>query len=168
MSDAYNIEEVLEMACQIERNGARYYRRAADLVTDPAARALFVELAAMEEDHERTFDGLRADAATRAILLGDQDDLVAQYLRALADGRVFRRDQSPADAIRPGISAREVLETAIGLEKESIAFYLGIRDSMPASPGRDRIALILREEMRHVTILSNHLVDLSRGRGTQA
>jgi rubrerythrin len=159
----YNIEEVLEMACQIERNGARYYRRAADLVTGPEARKLLLELAAMEEDHERTFDTLRADAATRGILLGGQDDLVAQYLRALADGEVFRRHESPAETIRPGISERQVLEIALSMEKDSIAFYLGIRDGMPQSGGREKVALIIREEMRHVTMLSNRLAELVRG-----
>ncbi len=163
MSGGYNIEEVLEMACQIERNGARYYRRAADLVTGPRARKLLLELAAMEEDHERTFDTLRADAATRSILLGDRDDLVAQYLQALADGHVFRRQESPAETIQPGITERQVLEIALSMERESIAFYLGIRDGMPQSPGRDKVALIIREEMRHVTMLSNYLSELVRG-----
>lgn len=163
MSGGHNIEEVLEMACQIERNGARFYRRAADLVTGPVPRKLLLELAAMEEDHERTFDAMRADAATRAILLGDQDDVVAQYLRALADDQVFRRQMSPAETIQPGISERQVLETAIAMEKEAIAFYLGIRDGMPQSQGREKVTLIIREEMRHVTMLSNRLVELGRG-----
>jgi len=162
MSGAYNIEEVLEMACQIERNGGRYYRRAADLVTSSGARELFRELAAMEDDHLLTFDGMRADAATRAILLGDQDDLIAQYLQALADSHVFPRHESPADSIMPGIAEKDVLLKAISMEKESIAYYLGIREAMPASAGRDKVELIIREEMRHVTILSNRLAGLVR------
>jgi rubrerythrin len=162
MTDAFNIEEVLEMACRIEVNGGRYYRRAADLVTSPGARELFLELAAMEDDHRQTFDALRADTATRAILLGDQDDLIAQYLQALADGQVFERNASPADTIPPGIAEKDVLFKAIAMEKESIAFYLGIRDAMPASAGRDKVGLIIREEMRHATVLSNRLAGLGR------
>ena len=156
----YNIEEVLEMACQIERNGARYYRRAADLVTGPEARKLLLELAAMEEDHERTFDTLRADAATRGILLGGQDDLVAQYLRALADGEVFRRHESPAETIRPGISERQVLEIALSMEKDSIAFYLGMKDLVPAGSGKSKLEEIIQEEMRHIRILGEKLAAL--------
>ncbi len=162
MSEAYNIEEVLEMACQIERNGARYYRRAADMVTSPGARDLFRELAAMEDDHLLTFDAMRADAATRTILLGDQDDLIAQYLQALADSHVFPRHESPAESLQPGVGEKDVLLKAIALEKDAITFYLGIRDAMPASAGREKVGLIIREEMRHVTMLSNRLAALAR------
>jgi rubrerythrin len=162
MSDAYNIEEVLEMACQIERNGARYYRRAAELVTSSGVRELLLELAAMEDDHLRTFDTMRADRATRTVVLGGQDDLIAKYLQALADGHVFRSQESPADAIPSGIAVKDVLLKAISLEKDSIAFYLGIREAMPASSGREKLGLIIREEMQHVTRLSNQLVDVGR------
>ena len=50
MSDLFNAEEVLEIACQIERNGAGYYRQAAERVSDPAARQMLLDLAAMERD----------------------------------------------------------------------------------------------------------------------
>ncbi len=162
MSEIYNAEEVIEIACQIERNGSRYYRRAADVVSAPAAKELFQELAAMEEDHLLTFDGMRGDEGTRAMLLGDQEDIVLHYLQAVADGHVFRRDEDPADALSPGISEQDILRTAISMEKDSIVFYLGIRDAMAEGQGRDRVGMIIREEMSHITILSNRLADLSR------
>ena len=48
------------------------------------------------------------------------------------------------------------------MEKDSIVFYLGVRDAMPEELGRDKVQMIIREEMRHVAILSDKLVMLAR------
>ena len=51
----------------------------------------------------------------------------------------------------------EVLRTAIGLEKDSIAFYVGIMEFVPPELGKFRVADIIKEEMRHVVILNAEL-----------
>ena len=43
----------------------------------------------------------------------------------------------------------QVIETAIGLEKESILFYLGLKDIVPPKLGRVKIDEIIEEEKRH-------------------
>jgi rubrerythrin len=44
MSTPFNADEILEMAEQIERNGARFYRRAAEGAVDPRNRQLLSSL----------------------------------------------------------------------------------------------------------------------------
>jgi len=49
---------------------------------------------------------------------------------------------------------------AIGLEKDSIAFYVGIKEAIPAGWGgwgQDKIAAIIREEMGHIRLLGQKL-----------
>ena len=46
------------------------------------------------------------------------------------------------------------------LEKESIVFYLGLRDLVPAKLGKDKVERILREEMSHVALLRGQLAAL--------
>ena len=53
MTQQFNADETFEIAEQIERNGAEFYKKAADLAPDDAARDLFLELTAMEERHEK-------------------------------------------------------------------------------------------------------------------
>ena len=49
----FNIEEVIEMAVQIEINGAKYYRKAASLMKDNKPASEFLDaLAKMEDNHE--------------------------------------------------------------------------------------------------------------------
>ncbi len=70
MAAVFSADEVLEMALQIERNGAAFYRRAAQGADDPDAAVLLRELGKMEEEHESLFRRLRerlpAGAAPRS------------------------------------------------------------------------------------------------------
>ena len=52
---------------------------------------------------------------------------------------------------------RQVLHTAIGLERDSIVFYLGMKELVPENFGKDKIDGIIKEEMGHIKLLSNRL-----------
>ncbi len=63
MAMPFNADEVFEMAEQIERNGGKFYRAAAEKF--PAVRELLLKLAEMEDNHERTFANMRAELSTK-------------------------------------------------------------------------------------------------------
>jgi len=54
------------------------------------------------------------------------------------------------------------LNTAIGLEKESVLFYLGIKDMVPPGHGLERIDEIIREERGHIVQLSSLLAKIKK------
>jgi rubrerythrin len=56
----------------------------------------------------------------------------------------------------------DILKAAIGYEKDSIVFYLGIKEVVPPELGKDRIDAILKEEMSHVAVLSDELASSKR------
>ena len=150
----FNADEVFEMAEQIERNGADYYRKAAEAVTNEEDRKFLVELAEMEDDHEVMFAGLRKSLGsheTEAVTFDPQDE-AALYLKALADTRVFHEKTIDLS------SMEGILTGAIDAEKDSIAFYLGMKDMVGACRGKDRINAIIKEEMKHISLLSNRLL----------
>jgi rubrerythrin len=159
MSLPFNAAEVLEIAQQIERNGARFYRRAAETAADPHVKGLLLDLCAMEENHRRAFAEMGAD------LSPDEDQAPAydpyeetvQYLRAVAGGHVFDPRADPVEWLGGGRSLAEILRRAIDMEKDSIIFYLAIRQSVPEKLGKERIEAIIREEMSHLATLSERL-----------
>ncbi|MFQ5647048.1 MAG: ferritin family protein, partial [bacterium] len=55
MSATYNADEIIEIAENIEKNGARFYQQAARVCTDTNVRELLQELAEMEDRHESYF-----------------------------------------------------------------------------------------------------------------
>jgi rubrerythrin len=159
MSFEFNPDEVLQMAEQIERNGARFYRMAADLVEGGGANELLRKLADWEEDHGRIFADIRAQLRQpeRQATVFDPDREAALYLRAMADGHVFDVRIEPADLLTGREEVEEILRLAIGQEKDSIIFYLGLKEIIPEKMGRERIDEIIKEEMRHIAYLNKEM-----------
>ena len=61
MSYDFNADEIYEMAQQIERNGAAFYRKAAESVEDASGKELLLNFADMEVAHEKVFAELKKD-----------------------------------------------------------------------------------------------------------
>ena len=59
MTRTFNAIEVFEIAEQIERNGAAFYRKAAELFDDSDAAGIFARLADWEIRHEAIFADMR-------------------------------------------------------------------------------------------------------------
>lgn len=160
MSYDFNADEVFEMAEQIERNGVRFYREAAENISDASVRPLFLDLAAMEVEHEKIFASMRADLPDeeREPTVFDPEGEAALYLRALADLQVFGKEGEEDFTLPVDLPEQEkikkILQAASGLEKESIVFYLGIKEFVPAKAGKDKIEKIIKEEMGHIRLLS--------------
>jgi len=162
MAFGFNADEILQMAERIERNGARFYRRAAEACqADEASKATFLELAEMEDGHERTFAEMRVALGGTETQTStfDPEGQTAAYLEAMADANVFGPDTDPVDLVCDK-SAAELLKIAIDLEKESIVFYLVLRDLVSAPAGRDKVERILQEEMAHVALLRGKIAAL--------
>ena len=158
MSYDFSADDIFAMAEQIERNGAKFYRTAAENVTAPAAKELLTGLAAMEDEHQKTFALLRVELAEneKAATVFDPQDESTLYLRALADVRVFFEKSIDLT------SMREILKAAVEAEKDSIVFYLGMKELVADKLGKDKIDTIIKEEMRHIRILSTELVAMQK------
>jgi len=154
----FNIDEIFEMAEQIEKNGAKFYREAADEIAEPLNKELLIELAEMEDQHQKTFAFLRTQLSEgeKASDVFDPDGEAALYLRSLADIRVFFEKEIDVT------SMEKILKEALVAEKDSIVFYLGMKDLVPEDLGKQQIDQIIREEMAHIKLLSNKLVALKQ------
>ncbi|MFA6134472.1 MAG: ferritin family protein [Phycisphaerae bacterium] len=159
MGILFSADEVLAVAQIIEINGVHFYEHAATLAPAGEPRDLLNELARWEQTHERTFADMR-----RLLSQGEKDsgvfdpnDETALYLQALADTKVFDPKADVAARLGAKPDFRDILTLAIGMEKESIVFYVGMKDMVPASLGQSRVDAILKEEMSHLTMLHRQL-----------
>jgi len=153
----FNADEVFEMAEQIERNGAKFYRAAAKKI--PEVRQVFSDLAAMEDEHEKTFAAMRAELSGTELdpPVFDPDGQAQMYLRVMADEHVFNIKADPVEQLAGQDTPEDVLKMAIGLEKDSIAFYVGLKETVSRRAGKDKIEDIIKEEMGHIATLSQKL-----------
>ncbi len=166
MGIKFSADEIFEMAIRIEQNGANYYRAAAAQFQRIArAATLLTELAGWEEGHRIIFAALREDLreSERTKTMFDPEDETGRYLQAMADGTIFNVELEPAKRLTGKEHVVDVLRMAVGMEKDSIIFYLGLRDLVPADRGRDKVDAIIKEEMSHIGFLSRELGALKLG-----
>jgi len=156
----FNADEIFEMAEQIERNGAKFYRAAAKKI--PAARELLLELASMEDQHLKTFMDMRAhlSESEREPLVFDPDGQAQMYLHVMADRHVFDVKTDPAEQLAGPKTAQDILRMAIGLEKDSIVFYTGLKECVSRKAGKEKIEAIIAEEMGHISTITRMLAAL--------
>jgi rubrerythrin len=155
MSIDFNADEVFEIAEQIERNGAEFYRMIAGEVTGERKKNLLLNLARMEDEHEKIFKKLRAQLSSdeQVQTTFDPNGESESYLHALANTRIFYEKKVDTS------SYEEILKSAITAEKDSIVFYLGMREVVPTEEGKCRMDDIIKEEMSHIKLLSNELIE---------
>lgn len=160
MGIEFNADEVIEMAEEIETNGAAFYRKAAEIFEDRDKRDLLLQLAAMEDHHLVIFRQMRKSLTTKETrpTTYDPEGEAALYLKAFADGNIFDTSVKPADRLTGDQTLSDVLRLAISIEKDSVVFYAGLRLLVPPKLGRDKVEDVIAEELKHITILNRELV----------
>lgn len=152
----FNADDIFEMAEQMERNGIKFYTTAAESVSDDDAKSLLLEFADMEREHEKIFSEMRKELSSdeKQSTVFDPEGDAARYLRALADTRVFFDKKIDVSSLK------NILKDAIQAEKDSIVFYLGMKEAVPQDLGKGRLDNIIKEEMGHIRMLSGKLVQI--------
>jgi len=160
----FNVNEIFEIACQIERNGAKFYRQMAKETSDSSLNQLMHHLAEMEEVHEKVFASMRNGLLDqdKGKTVFDPNGETSQYLKAFADLFVFGEEAGEefvfSELLSEKAKTRKILRAAINLEWEAIAFYSGMKDLVPENLGKGKIDGIVKEEMKHVRLLTNSLI----------
>jgi rubrerythrin len=112
----------------------------------------------MEREHEKIFSEMRKELSSdeKQSTVFDPEGDAARYLRALADTRVFFDKKIDVSSLE------NILKDAIQAEKDSIVFYLGMKEAVPQYLGKGRLDNIIKEEMGHIRMLSGKLVQIKR------
>ena len=163
MNWTFNFKEVMSIAVQLERNGAAFYKLAHDSSDNEKHKKLFADFEKMEMDHEMSYQKIK-DSLDDEKYGSDYEyqpgaDSLA-YLEAFAGGHVFDLNADPEKQFKSCKNTADILKMAIQGEKDSIVFYLGIKNMIPAALGKDRIDEIIQEEMGHIKALSYVLSEI--------
>ena len=154
-------EDLVDLAFQMETNGAAFYRKAAERSSDPETRRVLAELQGMEEEHARLWAGVKVQLGGSEPIARAADEMASEYLRTWLSGVAFDRSPEQVAAIAEGGSVPEILRVAIGLEKETIAFYTGLRALVADDRVLSRLDSMTKEELKHVAELSRTLQGLT-------
>ena len=92
--------------------------------------------------------------AERTELSFDPDGDAVHYLRVMADRHVFNVNKNPAALLSGKETPQQVLDIAIGFERDSILFFQAMEGVVPPSVGKDKVQTVIQEEVGHVAFLS--------------
>lgn len=155
MSASLAYAEALAAAVRVEENGARFYNKAAAAASDPGAAGVFAKLAQMEEEHRGYFAALKLELEQReSLFLNDPEGRFAASVREIADSGVFGLAGDPGEAFGPRASVKDAVKFAMGMEKDSVIFYLSLQEAMVDREEADKVGGVIKEELRHLAILS--------------
>jgi rubrerythrin len=147
-------DDVFAMAVRIEENGHAFYAGAAEMTEEPQAKELFEELARMEEGHVLAFKALRGLLpGSGSEPVWDPEGLAESYLQATADTHIFTQEaaQTRLAAVK---TPSEALDMALQFEKDSIAFFIGMKEILPDVEGRGKIDALINQEMDHYRMIT--------------
>lgn len=159
MSVTFNAIEIFEIAERIERNGVKFYRKAAEGLSDEDIRQTLLSLAEMEAEHEETFANMRKQIShkERELITFEPENEMTLYLQAIANGHIFDLKKDPSEQLTGKETIDNILKLAIEAEKDSIVFYVGLKNFVPAKAGQDKVEEIIEEEMGHIVVLNQKL-----------
>ena len=117
----------------------------------------------MEDEHLKTFANMRAELSGTEVEepVFDPDGQAQMYLRVMADGNVFDIKADLVEQLAARNTPVDVLKMAIGVERDSIAFYVGLKEAVSRKAGKDKVEDIIKEEMGHIVTLNEKLQDLT-------
>jgi len=163
MSISFNAIEVFEIAERIERNSVKFYRRAAEAFSDQDLCQILLSLAEFEKEHVETFANMRKQISNKEwdMITFDPENEMTLYLQAIAESHVFDPKKDPAEQLKDKKTAEDIFKYAIEAEKNSIIFYLGLKNFVPAKAGKDKVDEIIKEEMDHIAELNLRLSALN-------
>ena len=151
----FTIEEVIEMAVKIEKNGEAVYRKAIRDVSEPALKHMLKCLAEDEARHARWFDDLKHKVASGEgpIPIGEDTQ---SMLDQMLDGRSFSLEDVDFTKIE---NIEQLLAISVEFENDTLLFYEMLRPFIQQADIRSQLDSIIAEEKDHVRHLKGVLAD---------
>lgn len=148
-------DDVFTMAVRIEENGKAFYEGAARKSEDDQTKELFESLAQMEDGHIEQFKALRRNlpGSFPSDTVWDPEGLAESYLQATADTHVFTVEAA-TDRLEAIKTPQQALDLALLFEKDSVAFFVGMKEMLPDPKGKGEIDKLIQAEMDHIRMLS--------------
>jgi rubrerythrin len=147
-----NIHDVVNFAVRIEENGERFYREAAEIITNKPVKELFERLAQEETGHRKTFERLLSGLGEYQPPETYEGEYLA-YLKDFIDGKAVFKDYPTIGQLAKASNVTGALDFAIQRETDSILYYQEIKKFVDTRHST-AIDLIIDEERKHFAILS--------------
>lgn len=156
MPALFSVRELIDVAIREEQTGATFYRALADSTDSEDLREFALQVAQMEDEHERTFRGLLDSLGEYEPTGESYGGEYESYMAYLIGGRIFPTGQDGVEMAKRQPSDREAVQTAMEMERNTLLFY---HEMTRFVPEKDRPLLeeVIAEERQHVTDFARYM-----------
>lgn len=147
MEDYFSPGEIFQFAINTEKNGEEFYRLIAQKFKDEKIKAMFNYLADEESEHRSTFQDMVSEIDNFQPSESYTEEYFL-YLKALADEIIFTKEKKGELMAGKIDSAKEAIDFGIGIERDSIHYYLEAKNLVPQEQ-KQIIDKIIKEEREH-------------------
>ena len=142
----FSIQEILDIAIRIEKNGEKFYRDAMEKVPNDSVVSLLQWLADAEVEHWQGFTNLKqsmkADVGNRQV-----EEMSGAFLQDILGDQKF----SLSDIDLADVHGVEILlQLAIEFENDTILFYEMLKTFLVDEKTIEHLEKIIREESSHI------------------
>lgn len=155
MSKILYLSEIVKFAVEKEQQAEALYAELHEKAVDTKAKAVFKELMEQELKHEKLYEAMLKDIPDEQSPNIAEDSEYFGYMQELINES---RKIAPTTDLDFN-NLKEVFQYAIDREKDSILFYVGMKNFAPKS-AHETIDHIIAEEGKHITMITglrNHL-----------
>jgi len=149
----FSLKDIIDIAVQIERNGEKIYRRAAEKIQNPSLSTLLQWLADEEVKHMEWFAALKDKIPDT----GEHPEQ-EKFGRALLQNAVGTHSLALEDA---DFSAMEQVQDLINLvmefENDTVLFYKMLQPLIEDQKTLEQLHAIIQEEENHARLLKERL-----------
>jgi rubrerythrin len=159
MDTQFNIFEVLQIAEEVERKGARFYVKAAEHCEQEELRRVYYSLAGWRTRHQQAWARIRREFSERTGEFGrfNPDDYVGSNPQVMAGLSCFAADSMCCHLPVRCVSHDSILRDAIQRAGHVVVFYRGLKGFTQGSGCRIVIDNMIGEEQRHIRLLTHSL-----------
>ncbi|MDR2443300.1 MAG: ferritin family protein [Deltaproteobacteria bacterium] len=151
----FNATEAFKIAVGIEENGFRFYTQAAKKLPPGKLADLFISLAKEEEIHKATFTHILSGLPQEQDNVFDPENETDQYLKMMSDINIFQQGAKAIDEALAGVlTVKDALKLAMTFEKDSIVFYVQLKNSTETLADKVSVDHLILEEAKHLRKLA--------------
>ncbi len=157
----FTIEDIRNIAIQIEKNGEKIYRKLAESSKDPEIRKFFSWMADEEQRHARWFAHFKITPPTSP----EQAELAEMgknLLQEMVKDQTFSLD---TNNLAQSSSLHELIAQVKEFELDTATFYEFIENLMTEENHREKLQQIIEEEKKHAQTLEE-LLELTKVENT--
>lgn len=149
MSKVFYLSEIVKFAVEKERQAYELYKMLHDASQVEESKKLFSYLMEQELQHEKFYATMLNDVADEQSPKVKEDNEYTAYMDELINAS---RKIAPIQELDFS-DINSVLDYAMAREKDSILFYVGLKNLAPKT-ARDHIDQIINEEGKHLVMIS--------------